>query len=91
MLRAAAEVELSALPRYAIDEAVGLHCQHHLVYRWWRNAKVPLHVRLRWCPAVHLRVVVDEGQILALFVRCFFTPETKIVIKSLPARAHTAV
>src|ERR1017187_10762148 len=52
----------------SLEEAAGLERQDHLVYGRRGDAKVPLHFGLRGCAAVNLAVVIDESQVLTLFV-----------------------
>ena len=41
------------------------------MYRWWGYSEVPLHVSLGRRLTVDLCVVVDEGQVLTLFLSEF--------------------
>ena len=34
---------------------------------WWSNPKIPLNISLGWWTPIYFCVVVNEGQILALF------------------------
>jgi hypothetical protein len=54
------------LARGAFDETVGVKSEQHLVDRWRSDTKEALQIGFgRWA-SVDLRVVVDEGQVLAL-------------------------
>jgi len=61
--------EGSALPRSSLNVAVGFECDDHLVNRRRADAKVPLHLGLGRRTTVDFAVVVNEGEILALFMR----------------------
>ena len=56
------------MPRNPGDKSVLLQSENHLMYRWWCYSKVLLHVGLGRRPTVDLRVVIDKGQVLALFL-----------------------
>jgi len=60
--------EGSSLSRNSLNEAVGFQGEDHLVYGRWAHAKVSLHVGLGGRPAADPAVVVNEGEILPLFV-----------------------
>lgn len=49
-------------------EAFCLQGEGHLVYGWWDHPERSLHVVFGERPALELTVVVDEGEILSLFV-----------------------
>jgi hypothetical protein len=59
----------SASSRNPLNEAVGLQGDDHLMHRRWTHPKVPLHVDLGGRLAVDLAVIVNEREILTLFVR----------------------
>src|SRR5882757_7483517 len=61
--------EGSSLPRSPLNEAVGFECEDHLMHGRRAHAKISLHVGLRRRSAVDFGVVVNEREILALFVR----------------------
>ena len=49
------------------NEAVSFERHDHLVDRGWADLKVALHVGLRRWASEHVRIGVDESQVLALF------------------------
>lgn len=59
----------SSLPGSPLDKTVGFQGDDHLVHGRWAHPKVSLHVGLGGRPAVDLAVVVNEDEILSLFVR----------------------
>jgi hypothetical protein len=63
------EPEGSSLPGNPLNEAVGFQVEDHLVHRWRAHAKVSLHVGLGRRTAVDPAVVMNEREILPLFVR----------------------
>lgn len=58
----------SSLPGNSLNEAVGVQCEDHLVHGRKTHAKVSLHVGLGRGLAVDLAAVVNEREILTLFV-----------------------
>ena len=52
--------------RLASNESGALEGENHLVNRWWADAEMALHVGFGRSAPEHVRVRVDEGQILAL-------------------------
>ena len=48
------------------NEAISFERHDHLVDRGWADLKVALHVGLGWWASEHVRVGIDESQILAL-------------------------
>lgn len=50
------------------NEAVSFERDDHLVDRGRADAEVALHVGLRGRTAEHVRIGVDEGQVVALFL-----------------------
>ena len=63
------EPDGSSLPGSPLNEAVGFQCKDHLVHRRRAYAKVSLHVGLSGRTAVDPAVVMNESEILSLFVR----------------------
>jgi hypothetical protein len=57
-----------AFPRLSTDEPQILQSEHHLVHGRRADAEEAQHIRLRRRFAVDHGVVVDEGQVLALFL-----------------------
>jgi hypothetical protein len=55
--------------RSPFDEAASLQPEYHVMDRRRRHTEISLHIGLRRRSAVHLFVVVNERQILALFLR----------------------
>jgi len=55
------------LPGRSLDEPPGHERQDHLMYGRRRNLKVLLHLGLGGRASVDSSVVIDEGQVLALF------------------------
>ena len=51
-----------------LDEAPSLQPEHHIVDRGRRHSEIALHIGLGRRSAIHLLVVVDERQILTLFL-----------------------
>lgn len=62
----------SALPWHSRDKAVSFQRQNHLMHTWRCDLEIPLHFSLGRRTPVELCVVVDEGEILALFLRGLF-------------------
>ena len=48
------------------EQPLALQREDHVVHRGRRDPEEPLDVGLRWRAAVHFRVAVDEGEVLAL-------------------------
>jgi hypothetical protein len=67
VLRVYTKANGSSPPRGSFDEAVALQSLNHIVNRGWGNPEVAFQIRFRGSLAVDLGVVVDKGQILALF------------------------
>lgn len=67
MLGSNEEFNASGDPGLAPDQAVSLECDNHLVNRWWADLEVVPHVGLGGRAPEHVRISVDEGQVLALF------------------------
>ena len=47
-------------------EAISLERHNHLMDRWWADPEVALHIGFGGSAPEHMRIGVDEGQILAL-------------------------
>jgi hypothetical protein len=62
----------ASLPRRSLDEAARFERQDHLVHGRRRDSKVLLHLGLRWRVAVNFAVVIDERQVLPLFICIVF-------------------
>jgi len=65
-------MDRSGLPGRSRDEPARFKCQDHLMNRWRRDSKVLLHFGLRGRATVDFAVVMDEGQVLTLFIRICF-------------------
>ena len=52
----------------ALNEAISFEGDDHLVHRGRADLKVALDIGLGWRATEHVRVGVDEGQVLALLV-----------------------
>ena len=63
------QLDGSGLAGRSRNEPPCFECQDHLMYGWRRNSKVPLHLGLRGRASVDFAVIMDEGQVLALFIR----------------------
>ena len=63
------EPDGSSLPGSSLNEAVRFQGKDHLVNGWWADTKVSLHVGLGRRTAVDLAVVMNEREILSLFLR----------------------
>jgi hypothetical protein len=50
------------------NESVSFKRHDHLMDRRWADTKVALHVGLGGRAAKHVRIGIDEGQVLALLV-----------------------
>lgn len=57
---------LLATPGWRRMNPDALEGENHLVNRWWADAEMALHVGFGRSAPEHVRVRVDEGQILAL-------------------------
>ena len=68
MLRGNQDLDASGDARLTLNEAVSLERHDHLMDRWWADLKVALHVGLGGWSSEHVRVGVDEGQVLALLL-----------------------
>ena len=66
MLRGNQDLDASGDARLTLNEAVSLERHDHLMDRWWADLKVALHVGLGGWASEHVRVGVDESQVLAL-------------------------
>ena len=66
MLRSDKEFDASWDTRLAPYEAISFERHDHLVDRGWADLKVALHVGLGGGASEHVRVGVDESQVLAL-------------------------
>ena len=60
------EFDASGEARLTANEAVALECKDHLVNRRRGDLEMSLHVGFGRGSVEHVRVCVDEGQILAL-------------------------
>ena len=60
------EFDASGDAGLAADEAVAFEGEDHLVDRGWADAEVALHVGFGGRASEHVRIGVDEGQVLAL-------------------------
>ena len=58
----------ACLPGRTFDEPTGFQRQDHLVHGRWRDPEVLLHFGFGGRTAVDAGVVIDKGQVLALFV-----------------------
>lgn len=47
-------------------QAVSFEGEDHLVHRRWADLEVALHVGFSWGAPEHVRISVDEGEVLAL-------------------------
>ena len=65
-MRSNQELDASGDARLASNESGALEGENHLVNRWWADAEMALHVGFGRSAPEHVRVRVDEGQILAL-------------------------
>jgi len=65
-------MDRSGLPGRSLDEPARFERQDHLMHGWRRDSKVLLHFGLRGRASVDFGVVIDEGQVLALFIRIRF-------------------
>jgi hypothetical protein len=57
------------------NEAISFECHDHLVDRGWTDLKMALHVGLGGRASEHVRVDVDESQILTLLFGEALSPE----------------
>lgn len=48
------------------DETISFERHDHLVDRWRADLKVALHIGLGWRAPEHVRIGIDESQVLAL-------------------------
>jgi len=60
------KLDASGDPRLTPDKASAFEGKNHLVNRGWADAEMTLHVGFGRSAPEHVRVRVDEGQILAL-------------------------
>ena len=60
------ELDASGDTRLTANEAGAFKGENHLVNRGWADAEIALHVGFGRSAPEHVRVGVDEGQILAL-------------------------
>ena len=60
------ELDASGDARLASDQAVSFEGDDHLVNRGWADAEVALHVGFGGGAPEHVRVDVNEGEVLAL-------------------------
>ena len=60
------KLDASGEPRLTADKAGAFEGENHLVNRGWADAEMTLHVGFGRSGPEHVRVRVDEGQILAL-------------------------
>ena len=63
------EPDGSSLPGNPLNEAIRFQGEDHLVNGWWTHAKVSLHVGFGGRTAVDPAVVMNEREILPLFMR----------------------
>ena len=61
------ELDASGDTRLTPNKAGAFEGENHLVHRGWADAEMTLHVGFGRSAPEHVRVRVDEGQILALF------------------------
>ena len=66
MFRSNQDLDASGDTGLTPNEAISFECQDHLVDRWRGDLKVKLHIGFGGWASEHVRVGVDEGQILAL-------------------------
>ena len=71
------DAERSCLTGRALQMAIRLQRENHLMNRGRRNLEVPLDVRFCGCAAIDLFVVVDESQVLALACGEFFRAHSR--------------
>ena len=79
----------SSLPGSTLNETVGFKSKDHLVHGGRAHAKVSLHIGLGGRLAVDLAVVVNEGEILTLFVGEGFCRHERSLLVS--GKAHCAI
>lgn len=63
------QADRSWLSAYSADQSLFFQFQNHLVNARGCNLKVSFQVSFGWCAAVNLRVVVNKGKVLPLFLR----------------------
>ena len=65
-MRSNKELDASCDAGLTANEAISFERHDHLVDRWRADLEVALHVGLGGWSSEHVRVSVDEGQVLAL-------------------------
>ena len=66
MFRSNQDLDASGDTGLTLNEAISFERHDHLVDRGRADLKVALHIGLGWWAAEHVRIGVDEGQVLAL-------------------------